>query len=136
LEIVYTQLLWAGADAIIPESALAVVAMIRGNSSWGRVLFCLEDSSGVRWVSVRADSYIDFDGWRYVMVPLPHGPHGMRVERTGFRPWVQSAAKDPVYPLRLRGLILEARSHVIHASELRPVHNRFYCVDRIKLDFG
>jgi len=136
LEIGYSQLIWAGPDAIIPESAGAIGGWIRGNSSWGRVLFCLEDAAGARLVSVRADSYIDFDGWRYVGVALPHGPRGMQVDRTGFHPWARSTAEDPRYPLKLKALVLEARSHVIHASTLRPVEDRFYYIDQITLDFS
>jgi len=136
LEIGYSQLLWAGPEAIIPESASTIGGWIRGNSSWGRVLFCLEDAGGARLVSVRADSYIDFDGWRYVGVGLPHGPREMQVDRIGFHPWARSTAEDPRYPLRLKGLILEARSHVIHASKLRPVQDRFYYVGQITLDRG
>ncbi len=136
LEIAYTQLLWTGSEILVPESATGLGTLIRGNSSWGRILFRLEDASGARWVSVRADSYIDFDGWRYVVVPLPHAPRGTQVERMGFHPWVHDGSETPAYPFRLKGLILEARTHIIQAGELLPVQNRFYYVDAIMLDLA
>jgi hypothetical protein len=131
LEIPYSRLVWQGHKAVIPGSARGIGCWIRGNSSWGRTLFHLEDATGSDLLSVRADAFLDFDGWRYIEVPLPHGPSGMEVERTGFGPWMSSSADDPEYPLSFEGLVLEARSHTIHVSELRPVTQRFYDVDRI-----
>lgn len=133
LEISYARLAWRGAKATIPESAREIGCWVRGNSSWGRVLFCLEDAAGSALTSVRADSFLDFDGWRYLDVTLPHGPSGMEVERTGFEPWVIDSTDDPECPLVFKGLVLEARSHIIHAGQLNPVSQRFYDVDRIGL---
>ena len=59
----------------------------------------------------------------------------MNVESTGFDPWVDDAGmEDPKYPMTLKGLIFETRSHVIYADQLRPVTDCFYYVDRIVIN--
>lgn len=135
LEIPYARMIHSGKNIHVPESARTIGAWIHGNSSWGRVIFELEDAQGMRWLSIRGYVFIDFDGWRYVEVPLPHAPHGMNAERTGVDPWVNDAGmEDLKYPMTLKGLIFETLSHVIYADQLRPVTDRFHYVDRIVIN--
>jgi len=103
-------------------SALGV--WIRGNSSSGRVLYELEDADGVIWRSVYSDTYIDFDGWRYVQtpLPLPAAEDGSRLQPCGLTPWAtETEHRQPALPVRLTALIIESRTHVVRATSLDPV---------------
>ncbi len=134
LQISYVRLLRSDINTFIPQTAEAIGAWVRGNSSWGRILFDLVDAGGKEWISTRAETFIDFDGWRRVEVPLPKDPDSRNLIRTGFREWVCEGSEDgPVYPMKLKGIILEARSHVIYADSLRKPTEPFYCVEGILL---
>ncbi len=91
-----------------PGEPTEIGVWVNGNSSWGRVIFELQDASGQTWTSIGAlqrgelspwlldwmpkealentkaltqadwntdgvfsGRWIDFDGWRYVGIPLP-----------------------------------------------------------------
>ena len=130
-EIPYLLVRYLGGDGKIPADSLYMGARVFGNSSWGRVLFLLEDFNGNSWLSVRGDTSIDFDGWNIVQVRLPHGPDANSVVRTGFESWVSGTDLDPVYPMQLVGLVLEVRSHVIYVDQLRPVGEGKYLIEEI-----
>ncbi len=131
MEVLYTSLSRSESPIQIPESARYVGAWIYGNSSWGRIVFEIRDSKGGHWVSSRADTFIDFDGWRYVKVELPRAPQGMDVQPRGYASWVSDREEGSIYPIELVGIVLEGRSHVIYTDQLIPVPERAYCVDRI-----
>jgi hypothetical protein len=130
-EIPYTLVEYLGGDVEIPAGSIYIGARVFGNSSWGRILFLLEDSNGNSWLSVRGDTSIDFDGWQKVQIRLPHGQDANRVVRTGFESWVSSGDADPAYPMRLTGLVLEVRSHVIYVDELQSVKDGKYLIEEI-----
>ncbi len=133
IETAYCVLKRTDSELPIPESATSVGAWVYGNSSWGRILFELEDADGRRWLSARSESsYVDFDGLRYVDVELPHMPRGKRVEPTGFRSWVCDVRNGgPTYPLTLTRLIFETRSHTIRGGDIEAVPEPQYYVNRI-----
>ncbi len=137
IETPYSVLKRTGPEIQIPVSASSIGAWVCGNSSWGRILFELKDAAGQRWLSARSEStFIDFDGYRYIGVDLPHMPKGKRVEPVGFRPWVCNVNKDvrkavPAYPMTLTRLIFETRSHTIRGGEIESVPVTHYEVDRI-----
>ncbi|HQQ00839.1 MAG TPA: hypothetical protein PLY86_20495, partial [bacterium] len=77
-------------------------------------------------------SFVDFDGYHYIGVDLPHAPQGKRVEPIGFRPWVCDVDKaEPVYPMTLTRLIFEARSHTIRGGDIEAVPVPDYDVERL-----
>jgi hypothetical protein len=130
-EIPYLLVRYLGGDGEIPADSIYIGARVLGNSSWGRILFLLEDSNGNSWLSVRGDTSIDFDGWQNVHVRLPHGPDENSVVRTSFESWAKGTDVDPVYPMRLSGIVLEVRSHVIYVDELQQVKNGKYLIEEI-----
>ncbi|MBU7004655.1 MAG: hypothetical protein HXS50_03755, partial [Theionarchaea archaeon] len=52
-EIPYVLVGYHGGDGKIPADFIYIGARVFGNSSWGRILFLLEDSNGNSWLSVR-----------------------------------------------------------------------------------
>jgi len=120
---------------------------VKAASDWGRVVYCLKDAKGERWLSVgKKDEWnvddthnwsaFNYDGWRYLTFELPaNAPYDLyREAGTSFwgnyPPLAVKDAKvkrlegdsDMVVdlPLTLEKIIVERRTHVIHATDLMP----------------
>ena len=123
---------------VIPGKAAALGVWIKGNSSWGRVIYQLRDAKGQIWTSVgtkedwncddtHAWSYVNFDGWRYVRFPLP-GNHPWDSARDLETTWWGSRGGDGIVnlPLTLEKIIVEARNEVPVLGEMKLVPDRSY----------
>jgi len=121
---------------VIPGQATRLGLWVRAAGDWGRVVYCLRDAQGERWVSVgkKGEWNVDdvhcwsafcFDGWRYLAFEMPaNAPwDGFREAGTSF--WGYYGPGDGVVdlPLRLEKIIVERRTHVIQIDELREVAN-------------
>jgi hypothetical protein len=126
--------------ALVPKKAIVLPGRpsylglwVRASSDWGRVVYCLRDAKGERWLSVGQKgewntddthcwSQFCFDGWRYLRFELPgNAPYDLfREKGTSF--WGHYGAGDAVvdYPLTLERIIVERRTHVIAGTELVP----------------
>jgi hypothetical protein len=105
---------------------------VKAASDWGRVVYCLRDAKGERWLSVGKKgewnvddvhnwSAFNFDGWRYLTFELPgNAPYDLyREAGTSF--WGNYGGDMVVdLPLTLEKIVVERRTHVIHATEQRP----------------
>jgi hypothetical protein len=129
---------------VIPGKASHLGLWVKASSDWGRVVYCLKDAHGERWLSVGKKgewnvddthnwSAFNFDGWRYLTFELPaNAPYDLyREAGTSF--WgnypppadkerggkQEEGASDMVVdlPLALEKIIVERRTHVIHATE-------------------
>jgi hypothetical protein len=132
---------------VIPGKASHLGLWVKAASDWGRVVYCLEDARGERWLSVGKKgewnvddthnwSAFNYDGWRYLTFELPaNAPYDLyREAGTSFwGAWPPPAARvgkgkredgdsDMVVdlPLTLEKIIVERRTHVIHATEQIP----------------
>ena len=131
LHVFYTRLELAEPVLIAPE-ARWIGSRIRGNSSWGRVIFELEDAAGTRWRSLMDHSYIDFDGWTEVATRLPTPPDDEDVDPRGYTSWKPDAdGAEPRPPLTLVGLLFEGRTHVIRGGSLDPVPDPAFDVSEV-----
>jgi hypothetical protein len=117
---------------------------VKASSDWGRVVYCLKDAKGERWLSIgKKDEWnvddthnwsaFNFDGWRYLTFELPaNAPYDLYREMgTSFwGNYPPPATKDPKVkrdegdydmvvdlPLTLEKIIVERRTHIIHATE-------------------
>lgn len=122
----------------IPGKATALGLWIKGNSSWGRVIYQCRDARGEIWTSIgtrddwncddtHAWSYVSFEGWRYVRFPLP-----------GNRPWDSARELESTWwgsrdgdgivdlPLKLEKIIVEARNEVPYLGVMKQVADRSY----------
>jgi hypothetical protein len=123
---------------VIPGNAQALGIWIKGNSSWGRVVYQCNDAEGEVWTSVgtkddwncddtHAWSYVSFEGWRYIRFPLPSNrPYDSfrELEST----WWGSRDGDGIVdlPLSLTKIIVEARNEVPVVGEMKIVPDRSY----------
>src|SRR5947199_10209064 len=103
--------------------------MSKAESDWGRVVYCLKDAKGERWLSIGKKgewnvddthnwSAFNYDGWRYLTFELPgNAPYDLyREAGTSF--WGNYGGDMVVdLPLTLEKIIVERRTHVIHATE-------------------
>ena len=95
----------------IPGKASALGVWVKGNASWGRVIYQLHDAKGEIWTSVGTKndwncddahcwSYVKFEGWRYVRFPLP-GNHTWDQARDLETTWWGSRGGDGIVDLPL-----------------------------------
>ncbi len=117
---------------VIPGKASHLGLWVKAASDWGRVVYCLKDAHGERWLSVGKKgewnvddvhnwSAFNYDGWRYLTFELPsNAPYDLyREAGTSF--WGNYSGDMVVdLPLTLEKIIVERRTHVIHATEQRP----------------
>ncbi|NQU10245.1 hypothetical protein HQ590_05615, partial [bacterium] len=117
----------------IPGKASHLGLWVRAASDWGRVVYCLRDAQGERWISVgtkgawNADdthnwSVFNFDGWRYLRFELPaHSPWDTFRE-AGTTWWGAYGAGDQIVdlPLRLEKIIIERRTHAMYVNDPQP----------------
>lgn len=116
----------------IPGKASHLGLWVQAASDWGRVVYCLKDAKGERWMSVGKKgewnvddthnwSAFNFDGWRYLTFEMPgNAPYDLyREAGTSF--WGNYEGDMIVdLPLTLEKIIVERRTHVIHATEQLP----------------
>jgi hypothetical protein len=117
---------------VIPGKASHLGLWVKAASDWGRVVYCLKDAKGERWLSVGKKgewnvddvhnwSAFNFDGWRYLAFELPaNSPYDVyREAGTSF--WGNYQGDMVVdLPLTLEKIIVERRTHVIQATEQLP----------------
>jgi hypothetical protein len=128
----YTTLVPA-APIVIPGKPSHLGLWVKVSSDWGRMVYCLKDARGERWVSVgqKGEWNVDdthcwsqfcFDGVRYLRFEMPgNEPHdAYRDMGTTF--WGHYGAGDGIvdYPLTLEKIIVERRTHVIAGTKLVP----------------
>jgi hypothetical protein len=108
---------------------------VRAASDWGRVVYCLRDANGERWLSVgkKGEWNVDdtncwsqfcFDGWRYLRFELPGNQPWDCYRDAGSSWWGYCGPGDSIVdlPLSLEKIIVERRTHVIKADELLPAN--------------
>jgi hypothetical protein len=114
---------------VIPGKASHLGLWVKAASDWGRVVYCLKDARGERWLSVGKKgewnvddvhnwSAFNYDGWRYLTFELPaNSPYDLyREAGTSF--WGNYQGDMVVdLPLTLEKILVERRTHVIHATE-------------------
>ncbi len=117
----------------IPGKASHLGLWVKAASDWGRVVYCLRDAKGERWLSVgkkgewnvddvHSWSAFNFDGWRYLTFEMPgNAPYDLYRE-AGTTFWGYYGEGDAIVdlPLTLEKIIVERRTHVIHATEQLP----------------
>ena len=122
----------------IPGKARALGLWIKGNSSWGRIVYQLRDAKGEIWTSngTKDDwncddphgwSYVGFEGWKYVRFPLP-GNKPYDSARDLDSTWWGSSDGDGIVdlPLTMEKIFVEARNEVPYLSEMKMVTDRSY----------
>lgn len=132
----------------IPGKAAALGMHIRGNNSWGRIVYQLRDAKGEIWTSngTRDDwncddthgwSYIHFDGWRYVRFPLPSS-HPFDAARGLETTWWGSSGGDGIVdlPLSVERIFVEARNEVPWLGQMKQIPDRTYKLSQLIVEYA
>jgi hypothetical protein len=117
----------------IPGKASHLGLWVRASSDWGRVVYCLRDAQGERWLSVGKKgewnvddvhcwSAFNFDGWRYLRFEMPANAPYDAYREAGTSFWGYYGRGDGIVdlPLTLEKIIVERRTHVIVGTEQLP----------------
>jgi hypothetical protein len=133
---------------VIAGKASHLGLWVKAASDWGRVVYCLKDAKGERWLSIgKKDEWnvddthnwsaFNYDGWRYLTFELPaNAPYDLYREAgttfwgnypplAGAKGKREEGDSDMVVdlPLTLEKIIVERRTHVIHATEQWPANS-------------
>ena len=118
---------------VIPGKASALGLWVKGNGSWGRVIYTLRDAKGELWRNIgvkdqwncddiHAWSFFNFDGWRYMSFPLPAHSAYDSFRELGTTWWNSEGGDEVVdLPLTLENMIVEMRTHVIYVNDIEKV---------------
>ncbi|MFN4227256.1 MAG: hypothetical protein ACK4F0_03850 [Candidatus Ratteibacteria bacterium] len=125
---------------IIEGKPTTIGVWVKGNSSWGRVMFEIEDAEGKTFLSCGTGGWgcdihdwpsiasINFDGWCFIQFPItkdspldydkmvPGGVSGQWVVTGG-------QGKNLVYPVKIKGIAIEMAKKTLDLTELVPVKN-------------
>jgi hypothetical protein len=132
---------------VIPGKASALGLWVKGNSSWGRVVFQVRDAKGELWTSngtkddwncddTHGWSYVNFDGWRYLRFPLP-GTTTWDASRDLETTWWGSRGGDGIVdlPLTLEKIYVETRNEVPWLGEMKAIQNRSYKLSNLIAEY-
>ncbi|MCM8759359.1 MAG: hypothetical protein NC906_06270 [Candidatus Omnitrophica bacterium] len=116
----------------IPGKPSHLGLWVKANSDWGRIVYCIKDAKGEKWLSngkngewnvddVHCNSVFCFDGWRYLRFELP-GNQPYDCYREPGTCWWGNYNGDGIVdlPITLEKIFVERRTHVIVADELKP----------------
>jgi hypothetical protein len=114
----------------IPGRPHTVGVWVKGDSSWGRIFWELEDAKGERWHSSKDydggdwanQSAIDFDGWCFVTFPLTRESPAVQIEPgAGLGQWQANIDNQLDYPLKLVGLYVQTHRQSLDLTRMEPV---------------
>lgn len=114
----------------IPGRPHTVGVWVRGESSWGRIFWEIEDAQGERWSSSKDldggdwanQAALDFDGWCFVTFPLIRESPARQVEPgAGIGQWQGNADGVLDYPLKLVGLYVQTHRQSLDLTQMKPV---------------
>jgi hypothetical protein len=114
----------------IPGKPHTVGVWVKGDSSWGRIFWEIEDAKGERWRSSKDfdggdwgnQSAIDFDGWCFVTFPLTRESPALHIEPgAGLGQWQGNIDGKLDYPLKLTGLCVQTHRQSLNLTTMEPV---------------
>ena len=114
----------------IPGKPHTVGVWVKGDSSWGRIFWEIEDAKGERWRSSKDldggdwgnQSAIDFDGWCFVTFPLTRESPARHIEPgAGIGQWQGKTDGILDYPLKLVGLYVQTHRQSLDLTQMKPV---------------
>lgn len=122
----------------IPGTPSTLGIWAKGNSSWGKLYFELEDADGEIWVSAGTGGYgcqvydwpeqmaLNFDGWHFVQFPLT-GASPVKIHSPGETQWQwqcdRSGDGKVTFPVKLRGVGFSLTRKTLNLTEMVDVKN-------------
>ncbi len=114
----------------IPGKPHAVGVWVKGDSSWGRIFWEIEDAKGERWTSSKDldggdwanQAAIDFEDWCFITFPLIRESPARQIEPGGgIGQWQGNADSILDYPLKLVGLYVQTHRQSLDLTQMKPV---------------
>jgi hypothetical protein len=116
--------------APIPGRPHSIGMWVKGDSSWGRILWEIEDARGKRFRSSGGYdggdwgnySALDFDGWCFMSFPLTNDSPFTHIEADpGAGQWQSSGDRRLDYPLKLTGIYVITHRQSLSLTKMMPV---------------
>lgn len=115
----------------IPGRPHTVGIWVKGDSSWGRIYWEIEDARGERWRSSGGfeggdwgnHAAIDFDGWCFMTFPLTSDSPVKHLEPApGLGQWEHQGGDGRLdFPLKLNGLFVMTHRQSLNLTRMQPV---------------
>ena len=114
--------------ASLPGEPHTLGLWVKGNSSWGKVVFEFQDAAGSVWRTHANEWHdwpgelsINFDGWHFIQFPIDtqspiiYSSPGGRCQR------VKGSGRSVTYPISLTKLYVVMNRRVLDPTEMQPV---------------
>lgn len=104
---------------------------VKGNSGWGRIMFGFTDAKGNKWLSMEvkddwntedttSETWIHFDGWRYIDMGLP-AFYADGIQKSTMEKWRYTGNREVVYPIKIDTLIVQLQEEIVYLNKTIPV---------------
>lgn len=116
--------------ALIPGRPHSIGMWVKGDSSWGRIMWEIEDAKGERFRSSGGldggdwgnYSALDFDDWCFMSFPLTNDSPLVHVEPgPGSKQWESNGDGRLDYPLKLSGIYVITHRQSLNLTKMMPV---------------
>ena len=119
----------------LPGTPTTVGLTVKGNSSWGKVFWEIEDAEGEKWLSAGTGGYgcnvydwpeqagINFDGWHTLQFPLTAAsPVSVPTPGQGFLQWQHDGTGNRKldYPIKLTGVGISLARQALYLKKMEP----------------
>jgi hypothetical protein len=120
----------------LPGTPATVALQVKGNSSWGKVFWEIEDAEGERWLSAGTGGYgcdvydwpeqagLNFDGWNNLQFPITaKSPISVQSPGQDAWQWQRSGSGNGKidYPIKLTGIAISMPRQAVNLIKMEPV---------------
>ncbi|MGD0092243.1 MAG: hypothetical protein ABSE73_20195 [Planctomycetota bacterium] len=118
----------AARPAALPGERHTLGIWVKGNSSWGKVVFEFQDAAGKvwrthgnEWHDWPGELSINFDGWHFIQFPIDERSPIIYSSPGGRCQCVKGGAKSVTYPISLSKLYIVLNRRALDPTEMLPV---------------
>ena len=120
----------------VPGTPNTLGLWVKGNSSWGKIYFEIEDADGETWISAGTGGYgcyvydwpekmgINFDGWCFLQFPLT-AKSPVKIHSPGENEWQWQSHKGGdgkiTYPIKVKGIAFLLARKTLNLTEMVDV---------------
>jgi len=109
---------------------------VKGNSSWGKVFWEIEDAEGERWLSAGTGGYgtdvydwpeqagLNFDGWNHLQFPITaRSPIDLQSPGQNAFQWQHNGTGNRKidYPIKLTAIAISMPRQAVNLIKMEPV---------------
>ena len=118
----------AARSSPIPGEPHTLGLWVKGNSSWGKVVFQFEDAAGNvwrthanEWHDWQGELSINFDGWHLIQFPLDAQSPIIYSAPGGYCQHIKGDNRQVTYPIRVAKLYVVMNRKALDPTEMQPV---------------